>query len=58
MQISGKIMDRLTQIIALVVFLGIVAALISAVKGGNILGITDTEEYANYYAYTDESAQE
>lgn len=58
MQISGKIMDRLTQIISLVVLLGIVVALISAIKGGNIPYITDAEDYAEYYAYTSDENEE
>ena len=57
MQISAKLMDRLTQIIGLAVLLGIAAALISVVRSGNLPYITDKESFGVVYAYTEEEAE-
>lgn len=57
MQLSRKMMDKLTQIIALTVLLGITAALISVVKSGKLPYITDAEAYGDIYAYTEEAAE-
>jgi len=50
-------MDRLIQAIALVVLMGITAALISTIKGGSFPYITDKDDYAYNYAYTEESVE-
>lgn len=55
MKISGKIIDRFTQIFALIVLLGIAAALISLVKEDQLPFITNKDIYADVYAYTEES---
>lgn len=57
MQISGKMMDRLIQVFALIVFIGLVCAFITIVDSGSFLNTTAKDEYALNYAYTDESVE-
>ncbi len=58
MKISGKLMNVLTQVIALSVLLGIVALMISVVRSGYLHFLTDSDAYADIYAYTEESSVE
>ena len=58
MKLSGKNTDRMTQLFALMILLGIVAAFISTVSDGSFSILTRKEDYKNIYAYTDENSEQ
>jgi len=58
MRISDVIVDKLIQIFAFFILTGITIVLISIISSGDFPYVTNTDDYRNVYAYTDEPAEE
>lgn len=58
MRLTRKVTDRMIQIFALMLLLGITFAFISIVSDGSLSLLTQKEDYRNVYAYSESEIEQ